>query len=149
MQILFSFIASVLFGLGLAISGMLNPAKVIGFLDITGKWDPSLAFVMGGALVVTVFSFRWVLRRPTPIISDMFHLPTKRDLDGRLISGATIFGVGWAVAGLCPGPALASVGFLNENLLIFVLALIIGSLLANVYFLVGNNSTPRRLGGKS
>ena len=149
MQILFSFIASVLFGLGLAISGMLNPAKVIGFLDITGKWDPSLAFVMGSALVVTVFSFRWVLRRPTPIISDIFHLPTKKNLDGKLITGAAIFGVGWAVSGLCPGPALASVGFLDKNILIFVLALIIGSLLANVHFLVGNNSTPRRLGGKS
>jgi uncharacterized membrane protein YedE/YeeE len=149
MQILFSFIASVLFGLGLAISGMLNPAKVIGFLDITGEWDPSLAFVMGGALVVTVFSFRWVLRRPMPISSDMFHLPTKRNLDGRLITGAAIFGIGWAVSGLCPGPAIASVGFLNENLLIFVLALIIGSLLANVHFPVGNNSTPHRLGGKS
>ncbi len=149
MQILFSFIASVLFGLGLAISGMLNPAKVIGFLDITGKWDPSLAFVMGGALVVTVFSFRWVLRRPTPIISDIFHLPIKNNLDGQLITGAAIFGVGWAVSGLCPGPALASVGFLDEKLLIFVLALIIGSLLANVHFLIGNNSTPRRLGGKS
>ena len=145
MQILFSFIASVLFGLGLAISGMLNPAKVIGFLDITGKWDPSLAFVMGGALVVTVFSFRWVLRRPTPIISDSFHLPTKKNLDGKLITGAAIFGVGWAVSGLCPGPALASVGFLDENILIFVLALIIGSLLANVHFLVGNDSTPHRL----
>ena len=149
MQILFSFIASVLFGLGLAISGMLNPAKVIGFLDITGKWDPSLAFVMGGALAVTVFSFRRVLRRSTPIISDMFHLPTQKNLDGRLITGAAIFGVGWAVSGLCPGPALASVGFLDESLLIFVLALVIGSLLANVHFLVGNNSTPHRLGGKS
>lgn len=149
MRNIFSLIAGVLFGLGLAVSGMVNPAKVIGFLDVAGKWDPSLAFVMGGAVLVTAFTFRLVLRRPAPIFSDVFHLPAKNDLDGRLITGAAIFGVGWAMAGLCPGPALASIGFLDEKLLIFVLALVIGSFLANARFWVRNSVTPRRLGEKS
>ena len=128
---LFSLIAGLLFGLGLAISGMINPAKVIGFLDVAGKWDLSLAFVMGGALFVTAFSFRLISKRPVPIYSDMFHLPAKKNLDRQLIIGAAIFGLGWAMTGLCPGPALASIGLLDGNLLIFVLALLIGSFLAN------------------
>ena len=137
----FSLVAGLLFGLGLAISGMVNPAKVVGFLDVAGKWDPSLAFVMGGALLVTAFSFRWISRRPAPIFSEMFYLPVKKDLDGQLITGAAIFGVGWAFTGLCPGPALASIGSLDENLLIFVFALIIGSFLANSRLLVSNNTS--------
>ncbi len=130
MRNIFSLIPGLLFGLGLAISGMINPAKVIGFLDISGSWDPSLAFVMGGAVMVTAISFRLVLRRPAPIFSGMFHLPTKNDLDRRLIVGAAIFGIGWAVTGLCPGPALASIGYLDERIFLFVLALLIGSFMA-------------------
>ncbi len=149
MRNLFGLIAGILFGLGLAISGMVNPAKVIGFLDVAGNWDPSLAFVMGGAVLVTALTFRWVLRRPAPIFSDMFHLPAKQDLDRRLITGAAIFGVGWALAGLCPGPALASIGFLDEKLLIFVLALVLGSFLANGSFLARYRVTPRRPGEQS
>lgn len=129
MRAIFSLIAGLLFGLGLAVSGMTNPAKVIGFLDVTGNWDPSLAFVMGGAVLVTAFSFRLVERRPAPIFSDIFHLPTKNDIDRPLISGAAIFGVGWGIAGLCPGPAIASIGSFNE-ILLFVLALLLGSFLA-------------------
>jgi uncharacterized membrane protein YedE/YeeE len=136
---LFSLISGTMFGIGLAISGMVNPAKVIGFLDVAGKWDPSLAFVMGGAILVTASSFRWILRRPAPVFSHMFYIPTKKDLDGRLIMGAAIFGVGWAMAGLCPGPALASIGYLDKNLLVFVLALILGSFLGNGRFFVRNS----------
>ncbi len=149
MKNLFSLIAGLLFGLGLAISGMINPDKVIGFLDITGDWDPSLAFVMGGGVLVTAFTFRLVLKRSTPVFSDIFHLPTKNDLDRRLIAGAAIFGVGWAVAGLCPGPALASIGYLDGNLLIFVLALIVGSFLANRRFWVRANTTLPHSGERS
>jgi len=111
-----SLICGVLFGLGLAISGMINPAKVIGFLDITGAWDPSLAFVMGGAVLVTATAFRFILKRPNPVLADTFQLPTRRDFDKHLIAGAAIFGAGWGLAGLCPGPAIASLAFMDVRI---------------------------------
>lgn len=107
--------AGMLFGVGLAVSGMVNPAKVVGFLDVAGEeWDPTLIFVMGGALLVTTPTFRMILRRPRPILADGFALPTKSALDGRLLGGAALFGVGWGLSGFCPGPALAAMvtGFL-------------------------------------
>jgi len=134
-----SLICGVLFGLGLAISGMINPAKVIGFLDITGAWDPSLAFVMGGAVLVTATAFRFILKRPNPILADTFQLPTRRDFDKHLITGATIFGVGWGLAGLCPGPAIASLAFMDARIVIFVIALIAGSLIAKHKLFVQTN----------
>ena len=103
LRILVNLFAGTLFGLGLAISGMVNPAKVIGFLDITGDWDPTLAFVMGGALLVTIPAFRLILKRSRPVLADKFELPTKKDVDGRLLAGSAIFGVGWGLAGFCPG----------------------------------------------
>ena len=124
---IFSLISGVLFGFGLAISSMINPAKIVGFLDITGNWDPSLAFVMGGAVFVTAVTFRIILNRPTPMFANKFELPSKVDLDGKLIFGAAIFGIGWAVSGLCPGPAISSIIFLDENLLIFISTLLLGS----------------------
>ena len=122
-----SLISGVLFGFGLAISNMINPAKIAGFLDITGNWDPSLAFVMGGAVFVTAVTFRVILNRPAPMFANKFELPSKVDLDGKLIFGAAIFGIGWAVSGLCPGPAISSIIFLDENLLIFISTLLLGS----------------------
>ena len=127
MLYVFSLTSGLLFGVGLAISSMIKPEKIIGFLDVTGDWDPSLAFVMGGAVFVTALTFRLILKRPKPIFLDKFQLPSKTNLDGKLIIGAAIFGVGWAISGLCPGPAIASVAFLDEKLLIFVSALLIGS----------------------
>ena len=124
---IFSLISGVLFGFGLAISNMINPAKIAGFLDITGNWDPSLAFVMGGAVFVTAVTFRVILNRPAPMFANKFELPSKVDLDGKLIFGAAIFGIGWAVSGLCPGPAISSIIFLDENLLIFISTLLLGS----------------------
>jgi uncharacterized membrane protein YedE/YeeE len=126
---IFSLISGLLFGLGLAISNMINPAKIVGFLDITGNWDPSLAFVMGGAVFMTAITFRLILKRPTPIFTNTFELSSKVDLDIKLILGAAIFGIGWAVSGLCPGPAISSIIFLDENLLIFVCTLFLGSLI--------------------
>nr|HIL76787.1 YeeE/YedE family protein [Rhodospirillales bacterium] len=123
----FSLTSGLLFGFGLAVSSMINPAKIVGFLDITGNWDPSLAFVMGGAVFVTALTFRLILKRPKPIFADIFELPSKVSLDGKLITGAAIFGIGWAMSGLCPGPAISSIGFLDEKLLIFVCTLLIGS----------------------
>ena len=123
----FSLTSGLLFGFGLAVSSMINPAKIVGFLDITGNWDPSLAFVMGGAVFVTALTFRLILKRPKPIFTDFFELPSKVSLDSKLITGAAIFGIGWAMSGLCPGPAISSIGFLDEKLLIFVCTLLIGS----------------------
>ena len=103
-----AFFIGTLFGFGLAVSEMINPARVIGFLDVTGHWDATLLFVMGGALAVTVPGFPLILRRARPLLAEFFALPTKTKLDGSLIVGALIFGVGWGIAGFCPGPALAA-----------------------------------------
>ena len=107
-RMIVALLAGVLFGVGLAVSGMVNPQKVIGFLDVAGDWDPTLMFVMGGALLVTIPAFRLILKRPRPILADGFSLPTKSDLDGRLLGGAALFGVGWGLSGFCPGPAVVA-----------------------------------------
>jgi len=119
----------MLFGLGLAVSGMMNPAKVVGFLDVAGEWDPTLAFVMGGALLVTVPAFRLILNRPRPILADGFALPTKSALDGRLLGGAALFGVGWGLSGFCPGPAVAALVTGLTPVFAFVAAMIAGMVL--------------------
>lgn len=103
-------LSGVVFGLGLAISGMINPKKVIGFLDVAGDWDPTLAFVMGGALLVAVPAFRLAARRQKPLLEDGFDLPTRKTLDARLIGGSALFGTGWGLVGFCPGPAVAALG---------------------------------------
>ena len=121
--------AGMLFGLGLAMSGMMNPAKVVGFLDVAGGWDPTLAFVMGGALLVTVPAFRLILGRPRPILADGFALPTKSALDGRLLGGAALFGVGWGLSGFCPGPAVAALVTGLTPVFAFVAAMIAGMVL--------------------
>ena len=118
-----------LFGLGLAISGMTNPAKVVGFLDIAGNWDPSLMLVMVAGLGVTVPSFHLVLKRSQPLFNKQFFLPTRKDLDGKLIAGAALFGIGWGIAGYCPGPALAALVSLNSNVILFCAAMVVGMVL--------------------
>jgi hypothetical protein len=120
-------IAGALFGAGLLVSGMTQPAKVIGFLDVTSGWDPSLAFVMGGAVLVYAIAFRLVRgRRSTPWFESAFHLPTRRDVDAPLVAGAALFGVGWGLGGLCPGPGLVSAAAGTATGLAFVAALIAG-----------------------
>jgi uncharacterized protein len=121
--------AGTLFGLGLAISGMMNPAKVIGFLDVAGGWDPTLAFVMGGALLVTIPAFRLILGRSRPILADGFALPTESVLDGRLLGGAALFGVGWGLSGFCPGPAVAALVTGLTPVFAFVAAMLAGMFL--------------------
>lgn len=118
-------LAGSLFGVGLLISQMTNPSKVLAFLDIFGDWDPSLAFVMGGALLVTFVGYRLVLRRSLPLYSPEFRLPTRSDIDLRLVSGAALFGIGWGLAGLCPGPALASLTFGGISVVVFVIAMLV------------------------
>lgn len=105
LRMLVTLFSGTLFGLWLAVSGMVNPAEVIGFLDLAGDWDPTLVFVMGGALLVAIPAFRLILKRPHPALADDFELPTKKELDTRLIGGAALFGVGWGLAGFCPGPS--------------------------------------------
>ena len=118
--------AGVLFGMGLMLGGMTDPAKVIGFLDLAGRWDPSLAFVMGGALCVTFPAFQLLLRRGRPLLEERFFMPTRTDLDARLMGGAVLFGVGWGIAGLCPGPAVANLAFGSPEVAAFVAAMVAG-----------------------
>ena len=115
-------ISGVLFGLGLTLSGMSDPAKVLGFLNVTGVWMPDLIFVMGGAVVVTFIVTPWVLRRQAPLMASAFSLPGKQLLDRRLVGGAMLFGIGWGLSGYCPGPALVSLLYGYESTLIFCLA---------------------------
>lgn len=120
------FLAGLLFGLGLVISGMSNPAKVIGFLDLAGDWDPSLLLVMGVGVGVTLPAYHFVLKRAQPLFVSQFFLPARKGLDAKLITGAAIFGLGWGVAGFCPGPALVSLVSLNSSVIWFVAAMIGG-----------------------
>src|SRR5512147_3349998 len=110
-QILAALGAGIIFGLGLAISQMVDPAKVIGFLDLAGNWDPSLAFVMAGAVAVSFFGFRAAAGRLKPYFAEAFQMPKATDLDARLLGGAAVFGVGWGLVGVCPGPAIAGLAF--------------------------------------
>ncbi|MEQ9326540.1 MAG: YeeE/YedE family protein [Rhodospirillales bacterium] len=126
MRILSGFVSGLLFGVGLLISGMINPAKVLGFLDVAGTWDPTLAFVMAGALAVSVVAYRVSKAMRRPLFDIRFHLPTAKMVDPPLVAGAVIFGIGWGLVGFCPGPALAGLGSLNQSVLIFVAAMIAG-----------------------
>lgn len=126
MRLLTSYIIGLIFGIGISISGMANPAKVLNFFDVAGTWDPSLAFVMGGALIVTFLGYRFVLKRPAPFLSSGFQLPNRRDLDLPLIGGSAVFGVGWGIAGFCPGGALPALGTGQTDVLTFVAALLGG-----------------------
>jgi len=126
-------LAGLIFGLGLTISQMVNPAKVLGFLDLLGNWDPSLAFVMGGGLVVTFIGYRLVLRRPKPIADLKFQIPQKKEIDTKLAIGAVLFGIGWGLVGLCPGPAIAALTIGGTPALIFLAAMIGGMVLFEAY----------------
>ncbi|HEX9453474.1 MAG TPA: YeeE/YedE family protein [Candidatus Binatia bacterium] len=130
MQLLIALISGTVFGLGLSISEMINPARVIGFLDVAGHWDATLLFVMGGALAVTVPLYPLILRRREPLLDQKFFLPTKQNIDTPLILGAAIFGIGWGLGGFCPGPALAALATGSASVLLFVLAMTAGQLIA-------------------
>lgn len=120
------FVVGLIFGLGLIVSGMTDPGKVIGFLDLAGLWDPSLAFVMGGAIVVGLVAFTLAKKRTTSFFGDAMQLPTARDIDKRLVIGSMAFGVGWGLAGFCPGPAIVSMGAGEPKAFLFVLAMLAG-----------------------
>lgn len=122
-----SFFCGIIFSLGLVISGMTNPDKVIGFLDIFGAWDPSLAFVMGGAVLVNLVSFKLILKRK-PYFADKHLIPSNSTIDKKLIVGSVFFGIGWGLIGICPGPAIANLITFDVNLLVFLVSLIVGML---------------------
>ena len=130
MKILAALACGLLFGAGLAISGMTDTAKVLGFLDLFGNWIPDLVFVMGGAVAVTVVSFRFILKRK-PLLAPDFSLPTNRHLDARLLGGAALFGIGWGIYGYCPGPAISALVYLNPTTVGFVVAMLIGMAIAD------------------
>ncbi|TAK96130.1 MAG: YeeE/YedE family protein [Aquabacterium sp.] len=125
--------AGALFGLGLAIAQMTNPLKVQNFLDVAGRWDPSLAFVMGSAVIITLAGFRLVLRRKAPLLGERFHLPTLVHIDRQLVLGSALFGIGWGLTGYCPGPALATLLSGNEEVYLFVPAMLLGGFLHRTF----------------
>lgn len=131
MRAIISLIAGLVFGTGLIISGMANPAKVQNFLDLFGSWDPSLAFVMGGAIAIGYPAFYIASRMNKPLVAGEFSLPTKTDLDRRLVTGSALFGIGWGLGGFCPGPAITAISAGNQGTFMFVAAMLAGMMLAN------------------
>lgn len=132
MHIVTAFIVGLVFGIGLIVAGMTNPAKVQGFLDLAGMWDPSLAFVMGGAILVGLVAFRLAGKRERALLGDVMRLPTATRIDRRLVLGGLAFGAGWGLAGFCPGPALASLATGGAKVLIFTGAMVAGMIVFEV-----------------
>lgn len=126
MQMLVTYLAGLIFGVGLCVSGMNRPEKVLGFLDIAGLWDPSLAFVMAGAIGVAFFAFRLAATRARAWLGDPMRLPTSTTVDRRLLAGSAIFGLGWGLAGVCPGPGIVDLGFFDPRAAVFVVAMLAG-----------------------
>lgn len=132
-QSLAAFAVGIVFGIGLTIAQMVNPAKVLGFLDLAGNWDPSLAFVMGGGVVIAATGYRLAWRRHKPLLAERFQLPARTDIDLRLVAGAALFGIGWGIAGLCPGPAFAVLALGRGEAVIFALAMVAGFALFELF----------------
>jgi uncharacterized membrane protein YedE/YeeE len=130
---LISLALGALFGVGLAVSGMIQPKKVQDFLDVSGSWDPSLLLVMGGALLVTFVTFPLILKRSQPVLGHKFHLPAARTVDAKLVIGAALFGIGWGLGGFCPGPALVGLSTGSRAAMIFVVAMLLGMALHRSY----------------
>lgn len=140
---LFSLLAGAVFGLGLLVSGMANPAKVLGFLDLAGPWDPSLALVMAGAIAIASIAFGIAGRRPLTLIGREMQLPSSRAIDRRLVAGSLLFGIGWGIAGFCPGPALVALGMGEGKALVFVLAMLAGMGAFELFEQRGNPRNPK------
>jgi uncharacterized membrane protein YedE/YeeE len=146
-RILVALFAGVLFGLGLAISEMINPAKVLAFLDIAGAWDPSLAIVMAGALLIAFPAYRTAMRRERPFLAERFVWPAVHDVDRRLLTGAVLFGAGWGLVGFCPGPAVASFAFGLAKSFVFVGTMAAGAMLARLLPASGSGPLPASASG--
>ncbi|WP_086931936.1 DUF6691 family protein [Agarilytica rhodophyticola] len=132
MKNIFSLLAGILFGVGLALSGMTDTSKVLGFLDVFGAWTPDLMFVMAAALCTTLLSFSFIMKGKSPLLDKEFYLPSTKDVDKNLILGALLFGIGWGIYGYCPGPAIAALAYLQPTTLVFLLAMSAGMLAANM-----------------
>ena len=130
MNLLFALLIGALFGAGLLVSGMSNAGNVLNFLDLAGSWDPRLAFVMGGAVAVTGLAYPWLMRRQQPLFGNIFSWPAAKQIDAPLLFGAALFGIGWGLAGYCPGPALVNIGMLSPAMAYFVPAMLLGMLVA-------------------
>ncbi|QND64604.1 YeeE/YedE family protein [Mesorhizobium loti] len=139
LQVLAALVVGTIFGLGLALSGMLDPVRVQGFLDVFGTWDPSLAFVLGGAVAVAMGGMAWIRRMSRPLLADRFHLPMNSRIDAPLVIGSAIFGLGWGLGGFCPGPAMASLSLGLTPTLVFV-AFMLAGMVAHDRFLAGRTS---------
>ncbi|TGG93339.1 YeeE/YedE family protein [Natronospirillum operosum] len=131
-RLLAALVAGILFGFGLSVAQMIDPAKVVNFLDVFGTWDPSLAFVMGGGLLVNAIATPFILQRARPVFAEFFQLPKKTEIDRRIVIGGLIFGVGWGLAGYCPGPMLTSLSFANVDILTIVAAYLVGTLITRI-----------------
>lgn len=132
MKVFASFLSGLVFAVGLVLGGMTDPHKVLSFLDVAGRWDPSLAFVMGGAILVYAPVFHWFTKKTRPLLHHAFHLPTRKDIDVPLVAGGMLFGVGWGLAGFCPGPAIVSAASLRSDVLMFVAAMFAGMLVVDL-----------------
>lgn len=141
MRLAVNFVFGLTFGLGLIVAGMADPAKVLNFLDLAGTWDPSLAFVMAGAIAVTSVGYWLVRKRGAPVLEPQFQFPTRRDIDPPLVAGAVMFGIGWGLGGLCPGPALVSLPLATPGILAFVPAMLAGVVVGTL--VVRSRETPR------
>lgn len=133
MKLITTYLIGLIFGVGISISGMSNPAKVLNFFDIAGTWDPSLIFVMGGALVTTFIGYKLVFGRAAPLFEPRFSVPTSRMIDAKLIGGSAVFGIGWGIAGFCPGGALPALGTGRWEVIIFTIAVVAGIALAKLF----------------
>ena len=131
MKYIFSLLSGLLFGIGLGVSGMTDPGKVKGFLDIGGNWDPSLAFVMGGALLIGTILFPYITKNKTPLFEQNFSLPTKKEIDKNIIVGSSLFGIGWGLIGLCPGPAFATLLIAGKPMIVFVAVMLVSMVLTD------------------
>ena len=126
MKLIYAVMTGLVFGTGISISGMIDPAKVLNFFDIAGTWDPSLAFVMGGALLVTFFGYRLTWQRGAPLFDKRFEVPTSTEIDGKLVGGSALFGIGWGIAGFCPGAAIPALGTGRWEVALFLVAVVFG-----------------------
>lgn len=140
MKLLIAFIAGLLMSFGMAVSKMIDPQKVLSFLDVTGNWDPSLALVMAGALAVYSIGFYFLMKKPAPLFEKAFYLPTQQHIDRSLLIGAALFGIGWGMVGYCPGPALSAISSLSSGTFGFIVAMIAGWSIARFVKLPTRNS---------
>lgn len=143
MPVVFALLAGIVFGAGLAISDMVNPARVLNFFDVAGSWDPTLLFVMGGALATTASGYRLLFARGSPLIGKAFHLPTQSTIDAPLVGGAVLFGIGWGLTGFCPGPAIAALVSFEPKVSIFVAAMMVGMVGTRILHTLGYRSGVR------